>query len=76
MRLAQSILTLDALASAPESACVPLVSPVYSASLNPINVDRIDKIKSWILKKSRVYDPAGRCGQRGADECEVVFPLL
>ena len=49
-RLAQFILILDALASAPESDYVPLVSPVYSPSLNPINVDRIDNIKSWILK--------------------------
>ena len=48
-RLAQFILILDALASAPDSERRPLVSQIYAPSLNDQNVALIDRVKNWIL---------------------------
>ena len=48
-RFAQFILILDVLASAPESERRPLVSQIYSPSLNEQNVELIDRVKNWIL---------------------------
>lgn len=48
-RFAQFILILEALASAPEKDRKPLVSQIYSPSLNEQNVELIDRVKNWIL---------------------------
>ncbi|MDA0350460.1 MAG: AraC family transcriptional regulator [Verrucomicrobia bacterium] len=49
-RFAQFILILDTLASAPEEDRAPLVSHIYAPSLNEQNVERIDRVKNWILE--------------------------
>ncbi|MBK1877624.1 AraC family transcriptional regulator [Pelagicoccus mobilis] len=49
-RLAQFLLILDTLASAPEDERRPLVSAFYSPSLNERNVKRIDLVKDWIIE--------------------------
>ena len=48
-RFAQFILILDTLAAAPKQERQPLVSSIYSPSLNSVNVDRINWIRNWIL---------------------------
>jgi len=49
-RFAQFILILETLASAPDEDCSPLVSQIYAPSLNEKNVERIDRVKNWILE--------------------------
>ena len=49
-RFAQFILILDTLSRSPESDRVPLVSRVYSPSLNEENVGRIDRVKNWLVE--------------------------
>ena len=58
-RFAQFIWILDTLASAPEADCRPLVSQIYSPSLNKQNVELIDTVKNWILQN---LDQAIRLG--------------
>lgn len=48
-RVAQFILILDCLASAPESERQPLVSPIYAPTLSKENAKRIDRVKQWIV---------------------------
>ncbi|MGY8719009.1 MAG: helix-turn-helix domain-containing protein [Verrucomicrobiia bacterium] len=48
-RVAQFILVLDALATAPEENRIPLVSEIYAPSLKQENVGRIERVKSWVV---------------------------
>ncbi len=50
-RFTHFILILDTLASSPEPDRQPLVSPIYAPSLNEANVDKIDRIKNWIVSR-------------------------
>ncbi|MEM9159780.1 MAG: AraC family transcriptional regulator [Verrucomicrobiota bacterium] len=49
-RFAHFILILDTLSRSPQSERKSLVSPIYSPSLNEENVDKIDRVKNWIIK--------------------------